>query len=174
MKLNASSSDQLLQRADPKLAPKVLFIGQSGEPARTFLPTHRALHFLALSVLMMICGDVLHAQQCIFGTGMTGQLLCCSPQCTECFGAQVHPNKGPGSESWKPEAAPCGCVWQTGGSCPPVAAAQKFVSEEYAQKYQSRPMLFHGCNGSILWALRTGRPEGLELRERRASIVPAG
>jgi hypothetical protein len=175
MRFNTASSNQQLLRADLKLAPKLLFTGQPSIPAGAFFPTRKALHLLALSVLLMICGNALHAQQCIFGIGYYGGVKCCSSSgCTSCLGAMVHASNGPGSASWKPEAPPCGCIWQLGGSCPPAVAIRKFVREDNAQMYQSRPTLFHSRNGSILWALPIGRPENLEVRERRDSIVPAG
>ena len=131
-------TDQLSRLSALGTSAQIAFHGTITQTGRNIRPhAHKTLLLLALGVPFISCGNTLHAQTCIFGTGISGGATCCSSSgCTACFGAKVHASTGPGSASWKEVASPCGCVWQLGGSCPPAAAVRQFVQEEHAQLYQ--------------------------------------
>jgi len=124
---------------------------------KSYLLNHRWLG--KLSVYLLIFGTLafgavnrVNAQNCTQGTGYYTGVICCDVTngitCQGCSGFNVHTtNTG---SFYLRQKSPCDCLYESGG-CTEPSNALLSSRETPAERYQSRPMLFLSCNGSILW-----------------------
>jgi hypothetical protein len=113
--------------------------------------------FLAIALLVATTTFIPHflKAQCTKGFGNYKPETCCSQAgCVACQGYLVSVGQAPNS-GFTPKSNGCSCVYQAGG-CTGLAEVKQFIKNQDPKGFQTSPVFFLGCNGSVL-ALTTQR-----------------
>ena len=131
------------------------FVDQDAPPTsleEEIVMSKAAMRFLILGTLLTCGICTSSAQSCTNKTGkgtFTGEMCCGSNGCSYCTGFLISSGE---QTQYRSEGSPCNCLY-TEGQCPDAMSAHLSVTEDPAERYQSRPKLFLGCKGSIVWAM---------------------
>lgn len=127
-------------------------------PARCSLV--RALRYLCFSLACLRYSKPCAGPMRLVKHAMSGYYLCGGQ--TSCFGYVIQNTSGFGTP-YQPQSGTCSCVYRLG--CSGFARVHQFVETDYAKLYGTRPMMFLGCNGSLLMALPRRRQDPASSQE---------
>lgn len=128
-----------------------------GANGRSLLADKAHTRCLALlGVAFLAFANLSTAQTCVKGRhGDLGGMCCGVDGCTACGGYDVILNEDP-NDDFTQLADPCSCRYGVGNGC---AASIALEVKHYLQEsrldngkhYQSMPVIFPACNGSVFW-----------------------